>query len=90
MNYRKLVNLAKDIRVSCLKMTHSAKSSHIGSCLSIIEILVIIYWKYNPKGFKDDNFFILSKGHAASALYLVLAFRGFFPKNHLFQSILSS
>jgi|TARA_B110000037_G_scaffold218463_1_gene281518 transketolase len=58
----------KNIRVNILKYTYKAKSSHIGSCLSIVEILYALYFKILKK--KDR--FILSKGHAALALYCVL------------------
>ena len=58
----------KDIRINILKLTYKAKSSHIGSCLSIVEILAVLYNNILKK--KDR--FILSKGHAALALYCTL------------------
>ena len=58
----------KDIRINILKLTYKAKSSHIGSCLSIVEILAVLYNSILKK--KDK--FILSKGHAALALYCTL------------------
>ena len=60
--------IIKNIRTNILKLTYKAKSSHIGSCLSIVEILVILYGNVLKK--KDR--FILSKGHAALALYCTL------------------
>ena len=60
--------ITKDIRINILKLTYKAKSSHIGSCLSIVEILAVLYNKILKK--KDR--FILSKGHAALALYCTL------------------
>jgi transketolase len=58
----------KNIRTNILNLTYKAKSSHIGSCLSIVEILAVLYGKILKK--KDR--FILSKGHAALALYCTL------------------
>lgn len=58
----------KNIRINILNLTYKAKSSHIGSCLSIVEILTVLYNKILNK--RDR--FILSKGHAALALYCTL------------------
>lgn len=80
--------LAKDIRKKLLFMHCKAGTSHIGSAFSIVEILIIIYFRIlniNPKEPKDDNRdrFILSKGHAVSALYATLAKKGFFNEGIL-------
>jgi len=61
-------NLAKKIRINSLKMVHKAKASHIGSALSIVDIVAVLYsgvMKLNPNDDKDINRdrFILSKGH---------------------------
>ena len=61
-------NLIRNIRVNILKKTYQANSSHIGSCYSIVEILYVLYFLKLKK--KDT--FILSKGHAALALYCTL------------------
>jgi transketolase len=58
----------KNIRTNILNLTYKAQSSHIGSCLSIVEILVTLYNKI----LKKNDRFILSKGHAALALYSTL------------------
>jgi len=69
-------------------MNHRSNASHSGSALSIVELLTVLYFKYlnidpkKPKEEKRDKF-ILSKGHASSALYATLAERGFFPKTFL-------
>jgi len=65
-----------------------SNESHIASSLSIVEILVELYFEImntDPKNLNDPerDRFILSKGHAASALYAVLAERGYFDKNVL-------
>lgn len=61
-----------NIKTNILKLTHKAKSSHIGSSLSIVEILVAIYFNFKLK----KNRFILSKGHASLALYCALFQKG--------------
>ena len=61
-------NKIRNIRSNILNLTFKAKSSHIGSCLSIVEILVSLYFK----ALKKNDKFILSKGHAALALYSTL------------------
>ena len=65
---KKFNNIIQNIRTNILNLTFKAKSSHIGSCLSIVEILVALYSGVLKK--KDK--FILSKGHAALALYSTL------------------
>ena len=67
---------------------HSAKSGHPGGSLSIAEILTYLYFKemnIDPKDPKkaDRDRFVLSKGHAAPALYAALAERGYFDKSLL-------
>jgi transketolase len=80
--------LAARIRQDVLQMTHDAKCSHVGSCLSIADILAVLYGgilKVDPKNpnWQERDRFILSKGHACAALYAVLAEKGFFPKELL-------
>ena len=80
--------LAKKIRQNALQMVHRAKASHIGSALSIADILAVLYGEviraeaHNPL-MADRDRFILSKGHACTAVYAVLAELGFFPKDEL-------
>lgn len=85
IDYKKI---AKEIRKKVLKMKFSSQSSHIGSAFSCVDILAVLYFKIlniDPKNPKTENRdrFILSKGHAASALYATLAQRRFFSKNIL-------
>ena len=76
------------MRQHALCMTHHANASHIGSCLSSVDILAVLYDTIlnvrpdNPL-WPDRDRFILSKGHAAAAVYAVLAEKGFFPKDWL-------
>lgn len=86
--YRSSAELAKAIRIHALKMVHKANASHIGSCLSVADILAGLYFKIlriDPANaaWPDRDRFILSKGHAAAILYAVLAEKGFFPKEGL-------
>jgi len=79
---------AKKLRKEIITMSFRGRGSHISSCLSIADILTVLYFntlKIHPKKHshpKRDRF-ILSKGHAACALYVVLAHKGFFPKEYL-------
>ena len=87
MNERELKTcreLARKVRIHCLKMVHKGKSGHIGSMLSMADILSVLYTQIlnvAPKEPKkaDRDRFILSKGHGGAALLSVLAERGFFP-----------
>lgn len=79
---------AIDIRISTLKMIAQAGSSHIGSCLSMADIIAVLYDEVlnidprNPDWDQRDRF-ILSKGHACAVVYAALAERNFFPKSEL-------
>lgn len=76
--------LAREIRIRSLRMVQRARASHIGSCLSATDLLAVLYsgWlNVDPRQPRDPgrDIFILSKGHAAAAIYAALALRGFFP-----------
>lgn len=80
--------ISREIRIKILEMKFNSQTSHIGSALSCVDILTILYFKIlkiDPKNAKSINRdrFILSKGHAASALYATLAKRDFFPEKDL-------
>lgn len=73
--------IAARIRGRLVEMSHNAGASHLGSALSCVDILVALYWGVLDLGpgrenDPDRDRFILSKGHAASALYATLAERG--------------
>ena len=76
------------VRLGIIDGIHSAKAGHPGGSLSCTEILTYLYFKHmnidpaNPKMPNRDRF-VLSKGHAAPALYSVLAQRGFFEVEKL-------
>ena len=82
------INLAKEVRKEVLKMIYRTKSPHIGSCFSIVEILVALYFGVlnvspNHTNMKKRDRFILSKGHACPALYATLSKKGFIAKEVL-------
>ena len=84
-NYKKI---ATEIRKKVLNMKFVSQGSHLGSALSCIDILAVLYFKILKLNVKDSKApnrdrFLLSKGHAASALYATLAQRGFFPEEML-------
>lgn len=78
-------SVCKQVRRDIVEMTTAAASGHPGGSLSIVETLVALYYEKmnidpaNPK-MEDRDRFVLSKGHAAPALYAVLGERGFFDK----------
>jgi transketolase len=84
----KLKSIAKEVRKDIIRMTGNAGSGHPGGSLSCVEILITLFFKImrhdpkNPK-WEDRDRFILSKGHAAPALYAVLAQSGYIDKKEL-------
>jgi transketolase len=85
---KNLVTIAARLRVLAVKMVYKAKASHIGSCLSIADLLSALYFSVlnvdpsAPLAAGRDRF-ILSKGHAAAMLYAALAERGFVSLDQL-------
>lgn len=80
--------LAYRIRRYALDMAHTGKSSHIGSVLSMADIIGVLYGEIlnvDPQNLKwpGRDRFILSKGHAGSGVYVALAERGFMPREKL-------
>ncbi len=79
---------AVKIRQGIIESTYRAKSGHPGGSLSIADLLSYLYFHEmnidpaDPKKADRDRF-VLSKGHAAPALYAALANRGFFPVEDL-------
>lgn len=81
-----LSRTAARVRGQVLSLSHRAGTAHLGSSLSVVDILVAALWgalKLDPKNPKDPDRdrLVFSKGHAAMALYAALAERGYFdPK----------
>ena len=83
-----LLVIACKVRKGIIEGTFNAKSGHPGGSLSIADILTYLYFvemnvdPANPVAPNRDRF-VLSKGHAAPALYAVMAHRGYFPVEEL-------
>lgn len=80
--------LAVELRQTILRMIAKAGSGHPGGSLSMVELLVGLYWhklRHDPTrpDWPDRDLFLLSKGHGCPALYAVLAARGYFPAEEL-------
>lgn len=71
--------LAKYIRVKSLLMVSKANSSHIGSCLSVADLLSVVHLLVQ----KNNDDLIFSKGHAAAAMYASLAYIKKIPEDSL-------
>jgi len=81
-------DLARTVRGHCLCMTHRGRSGHVGSMLSMAEILAVLYrqvLRVDPQrpDWPDRDRFVLSKGHGGCAVYAVLGELGFFPRDWL-------
>lgn len=88
MELQKLQKLSKEIRREVLTLAYQSKGSHLGCSLGIVDILIALYFKVlninpNKPSLNTRDRFLLSKGHACSALYAVLAKRDFFSKSIL-------
>lgn len=80
--------LAKKARARALRMVSAARASHIGTCLSMADILAVLYadvmnFRATEPTWQTRDRFILSKGHGAAILYAVLAECGFFDVDQL-------
>lgn len=78
---RTLQRLQRDLRVELVRLHNRTRTSHLGSCLSVLDILLVLLFRIvraGPSCSKDSrrDTLILSKGHAAPALYLALASKG--------------
>ena len=79
---------ARELRKTILRMLSTAGSGHPGGSLSMVELLVGLYWyalRHDPKrpDWPERDLFLLSKGHGVPALYAVLAAHGYFPSEEL-------
>ena len=88
MNKEELISISKEVKKDIVEMIYEAKSGHPGGSLSCSDIITYLYNEKmnvdvnNPKDPNRDRF-VLSKGHAAPAIYSVLAEKGYFPKEEL-------
>lgn len=79
---------SRDLRRTIVRMMEAGRRGHLGSALSVVEILRVLYddvLRYDPKNprweYRDRC--ILSKGHGCLALYAILADKGFIPESEL-------
>ena len=77
-----------DLRKNIIKMIAKGKAGHIGGDYSVLDMLIVLYYKHmnvKPDRMNDPqrDRFILSKGHSVEALYAVLADLKFFPEEEL-------
>ena len=75
--------LSKEIRKLSLEMVHNSNASHIGSALSMVDILSVLYnsilnYDSNNPNWEERDKLILSKGHSCVSLYAVLGLKNFF------------
>lgn len=84
-NIEALRKLAAQLRARIIETSARTGTPHLGSCLSCADILITLYFNalninpLEPRSLTRDRF-ILSKGHAAPALFQVLAMKGFYPE----------
>lgn len=84
-----LQEIAREVRLDIVEMLYRAGSGHVGGSLSATDLLVALFFNHmrlmpgNPC-YPQRDYFVLSKGHAAPALYAILCRLGFFDREQLF------
>ena len=83
-----LADFALAIRTDCIRMTNHGHSGHVGSMLSMADIIAVLYSGVlnvdaNDPQMPERDRFVLSKGHAGAAVYSALCRKGFFPEDWL-------
>ncbi len=84
-----LKEMSKQVRMDTMRCIGSIGTGHIGGCLSIVEVLTLLYFKYmrvdpaSPRMEGRDRL-VVSKGHAGPAVYAALANKGYFDKSVLY------
>lgn len=81
---------SRDLRRQIVRVLERSRRGHVGSAFSLVEILRVLYdevLRYNPAhpSWDERDRFILSKGHGCLALYVLLAEKGFFVEDELWQ-----
>jgi len=71
-----LIKKSKQVRRDLLKLAIESNNGHIASAFSTVEIIVALYEEF----LKEEDRFILSKGHACLSLYTILRYKGLNPK----------
>ncbi|HIU25766.1 MAG TPA: transketolase [Candidatus Copromorpha excrementigallinarum] len=88
VDLEKIKRFSADIRIWTLRVLAEAGFGHIGGSASLADVLAVLYggvMKIDPKNpkWEERDWFVLSKGHCAPALYATLALKGFFPMDWL-------
>lgn len=88
MDYKEVASFAREVRINIVNCIGSIGVGHIGGCLSIVDVLAVLYKKQmniDPKHPKMEgrDRLVCSKGHAGPAVYSTLAERGYFDKSEL-------
>lgn len=84
MIMQNLRDIAKEIRKTIIETAHLSGSGHVGSALSCVDIMTVLYWEImRMDPWRERDIFILSKAHAAMALYSTLAIKGIMEKSIL-------
>jgi transketolase len=83
-----LQDMARKLRIAIVKTLHKSQSGHTGGSLSAIDLITALYFhkmRHKPAdpSWEGRDRFVLSKGHAAPALYVALAEAGYFPVEDL-------
>lgn len=86
-----LTAFSYDLRKKVVEMIIEGKGGHIGGDMSVIDILITLYFKQmniSPENMDDPDRdrFVLSKGHSVEAYYAVLAAKGFFPMEEVISN----
>jgi transketolase len=93
-NNNKLSKLSLFFKKKIIEISYLKKAHHIGSCLSCIDIMVALFFgvmKHSKNNLSSKNdFFIISKGHAALAYYLILMKKNFFSEKYLMNNFLQN
>ncbi len=87
-NIDELKEIARKLRIECLKMLHTAGCGHTGGPLGMMDLMTVLYFSvmnHDPQNphWPDRDRFILANGHTCPALYVCLAEAGYFPKTEL-------
>lgn len=90
MKNENLNEKAKQLRADILRMLYTCQSGHPGGSLSCVEILMSLYYKVanvdaSEPHMENRDRIVLSKGHACPALYAILADKGYFPREDLWN-----
>ena len=84
MAVNELKKFANEVRVATVKCLETRGFGHIGGCMSIAEVLTVLYngeMNVDPKNpqKEDRDMLVVSKGHAGPAVFATLALKGYFP-----------